>query len=110
MYIFCNGDLDRFMLLRKDVYSYEHKNRRKKIYENTIPPKEAFYSKSNLESISNADYENVKKVWEAFKIKKILENMFNALRYCLQMYLKTLGKSLLKYMNLILLIFFLHQY
>ena len=40
-----------------------------KFEETTIPPKEAFYSELNLEGISDADYELVKKVWEVFKIK-----------------------------------------
>ena len=40
-----------------------------KFEETTIPPKEAFYSVLNLEGISDADYELVKKVWEVFKIK-----------------------------------------
>ena len=37
----------------------------KKFEETTIPPKEAFYSKLNLDR----DYEHVKKVWEWFEIK-----------------------------------------
>ena len=38
----------------------------KKFNENKIPPKEAFYSELDFEGISDADYEHVKKVWEAF--------------------------------------------
>ena len=41
--------------------------------ENTIPPKKAFYSELNLENITDKDYEYVKKVWEAFEIKKLGE-------------------------------------
>ena len=41
--------------------------------ENTMPPKEAFYSKLNLENITNKDYEHVKKVWEVFGIKNLGE-------------------------------------
>ena len=41
--------------------------------ENTIPPKEAFYSELNLENITDKDYEHVKKVWEAFEIKNLGE-------------------------------------
>ena len=41
--------------------------------ENTIPPKEAFYSKLNLENIIDKDYEHVKKVWEAFEINNLGE-------------------------------------
>ena len=40
-----------------------------KFDETTIPPKEAFYSKLNLEGISNADYEHAQKVWKVFEIK-----------------------------------------
>ena len=38
-----------------------------------MPPKEAFYSKLNLEGISDTDYRHVKKVWEAFEIKNLGE-------------------------------------
>ena len=41
--------------------------------ENTIPPKEAFYSELILENITDKDYEHVKKVWEAFEIKDLGE-------------------------------------
>ena len=41
--------------------------------ENIILPKEAFYSKLNLENITNKEYEDVKKVWEAFEIKNLGE-------------------------------------
>ena len=34
-----------------------------KFEETAIPPKEAFYSKLNLEGISDVNYEHVKKVW-----------------------------------------------
>ena len=32
-----------------------------KFDENTIPPKEAFFSESNLENITDKDYEHVEK-------------------------------------------------
>ena len=35
----------------------------------TLPPKESFYCKLNLEGISDADYEHAQKVWELFWIK-----------------------------------------
>ena len=75
------------------------------------PNKEGFYSELNLEEIIDEDYEHVKKVLEVFEIKisvSIMTYMFKAIHYCLQMYLKTLEISVLKYMSLILLIFFLH--
>ena len=74
MYKFCNGDLDKFfLLLRKGIYPYEYIDSQKKLNENTIPPKEAFYSKLNLENITDKDYEHVKKVWETFEIKNLGE-------------------------------------
>ena len=74
MYKFCNSDLNKFfLLLRKGIYPYEYIDSRKKFNENTIPPKEAFYSKLNLENITDKDYEHVKKVWEAFEIKNLGE-------------------------------------
>ena len=40
-----------------------------KFDETILAPKEAFYSKLDLENISDEDYEHVQKVWEAFKKK-----------------------------------------
>ena len=37
--------------------------------EITIPPKEAFYSKLNLENMTDKDYPHVQKVWKVFEIK-----------------------------------------
>ena len=101
-----------FLLLRKGIYPYEYIGSRKKSNENTIPPKEAFYSELNLDGISDADYEHVKKVWEAFEIKNLGE-YHDLYVQCdillLADYLKTFEGSLLKYMNLILLNFSLDK-
>ena len=48
------------MLLRKGVQKFD---------EATIPPKEVFYSKLNLETITDKDYAHVQKVWDAFETK-----------------------------------------
>ena len=83
-----------------------------KIYETTLPPKEAFYSNSNLENSSNGDYAHTQKVWEVFGIKicgeyhdlhvqidtLLLADVFETLEICV-----------LKYMGLILYILCLHQ-
>ena len=62
IYKFCNGDLNKFvLLLRKGVYPYEYMDSWERFDENTIPPKEVFYSELNSEGISDADYEHVKK-------------------------------------------------
>ena len=60
-----------FLLLRKGIYAYEYTDSWERLDENTIPPKKAFYSKLNLENITDKDYEPVKKVWEAFEIKNL---------------------------------------
>ena len=73
-----------------------------KFNETSIPPKELFCSELNLEDITNEDYAHVQTVWDVFEIK-IRDKVIH---YCLQMYLKTLEVSVLKYMDLILLIFF----
>ena len=61
------------MLLRKGVFPYEYTGSWERSDENAIPPKEAFYSKLNLENITNKDYEHVKKVLEVFGIKNLGE-------------------------------------
>ena len=61
LYKFCNGDLNKFfLLLRKGIYPYEYIDSWERFDENTIPPKEAFYSELNLENITDKDYEHVK--------------------------------------------------
>ena len=80
----------------------------KKFNETSIPPIEAFYRELNLEDITDEDYTHVQKIWDVFEIKiaaSIMTYMFKVTRYSLQMYLKTLELSVLKYMGLILLIF-----
>ena len=51
-YQFCNGDLNKtILLLRKGVYPYKYMDSWGKIDETTLPPKEAFYSNLNLKDI-----------------------------------------------------------
>ena len=74
--------------------------------ENTIPSKEAFYSKFNLENITDRGYDYVKKVWETFEITNLGE--YHDLYYQCDTFLLadvTLEISVLKYINLILPIF-----
>ena len=50
LYKFYNGDLNKFfLLLRKGIYPYEYIGSWERFDESKIPPKEAFYSKLNLE-------------------------------------------------------------
>ena len=70
IYKFCNGDLNKFVLLvRKGVYPYEYMDSWEKFDETSIPPKEAFYRELNLENITDKDYEQVKKIWKVFRKK-----------------------------------------
>ena len=93
MHQFCNGDPNKlFLLLRKSPHPYEDMDSWEKFEETTIPPKEAFYSKLNVEGISDSDYEFVQKRWELFKIKNrsIMTCIFSVIHYYLQMCLKYL--------------------
>ena len=74
LYKFFNGDLnDFFLLLRKDIYPYEYMDSWERFDDGTIPPNEAFYSELDLESITDKDYEHLKKVCGAFEIKNLGE-------------------------------------
>ena len=88
------------------MYSWE------KFNENTIPSKEAFYSKLSLEGISDAEYEHVKKIWESFEIKNLGEYHDLYLQWdtlLLADVFENFRDKCVEYMNLILLIFCLHQ-
>ena len=61
---------DKFNLLaRKGVYPYEYMDSLEKLKETTLPPKEAFYSRLNVEDISDEDYAHAQKVWKTFKME-----------------------------------------
>ena len=76
--------------------------------ETSLPDKKAFYSKLNLEDITDKDYEHAQKVWEVFEIKSLgqyhdLHIQSNKL--LLADVFENLEISVLQYMNSILLIF-----
>ena len=80
--------------------------------ETSLPDEKAFYSKLNLEDITDKDYEHAQNVFKELKLKNfsnyhdlyvqsntlLLADVFEDFR----------NKSVLKYMNLVLLIFSLH--
>ena len=69
IYQFCNDDLNRFVLsLWKGLYPYEDMDSWEKFDKITRSSKEAFYSKLNLEDITDKDYAHVQKVWKVFEI------------------------------------------
>ena len=50
---FCNGDINKFiLLLRKGVYPYEYMDSWEIFNETSLPDKKAFYSNFNLEDIT----------------------------------------------------------
>ena len=55
------------LLTRKGLYPYEYMNSSEKLKETQLPPKEAFYSRLNDESISDENYAHAKKVWKRSK-------------------------------------------
>ena len=72
IYQFCNGNLNKFvLLLRKGVYPYEYMDSWEKIDENTLQLKEAFYSNLNLEDINDDHYAHAQKVWDVFEINNL---------------------------------------
>ena len=74
MHKFCNGDLNKFvLLLRKGVYPYEYMDSWERFDETSLPNKKAFYSELNLEDITDKDYEHAQKVWKVFGIKNLGE-------------------------------------
>ena len=95
-------------MLRKDVYLYEYTDNWEGFDETSLLDEKAFYSELNLEDVTGEDYEHYKKVWEVFEIKSLGE-YHDLYAQCdillLEMYLETLETSVLKYMDLILLIF-----
>ena len=79
--------------------------------ETSLPDKKAFYSSLNKEDITDIDYRHVKRVFQNFNKRNIGDYhgyMFRVIHYYLLMYLKALEINALQYMNLILLIFYLH--
>ena len=57
VYQFCNGDINKFvLLLRKGVYPYEYMDRWGRFDEKSLLDKEAFHSKLNTEDITDQDY------------------------------------------------------
>ena len=64
---FCNGDLNKFvLLLKKGVYPYEYMDSWERFNETSLPPKKYFYSKLILEDTSDKDYAHAQKVFNEY--------------------------------------------
>ena len=73
-YEFCNGNLNKFiLLLRKGVYPYEYMDNWEIFNETSLPNEESFYSNLNMENIDDIDYRHGNNVFERFKLKNLGE-------------------------------------
>ena len=72
MYQFCNGNLNKFvLLLRKGVSPYKYMDSWERFNETSLPPKKSFYSELNLKDITDKDYVHAQKVWDVFEIRNL---------------------------------------
>ena len=80
-YEICNNDttgsssserINKFiLLLRKGVYPYEYMDNWKRFNETSLPSKESFYSKLNMEDIDDVDYRHGNNVFNKFKLNNL---------------------------------------
>ena len=70
IYEFCNGDINKFiLLLRKGVYPYEYIDSWERFDETSLPDKEAFYSSLNMEDTTHVDHRQAERVFKTLVIK-----------------------------------------
>ena len=73
-YEFCNGNLNKFiLLLRKSAYPYEYMDNWEIFDETSLPNKESFYSNLNMENIDDIDSRHGNNVFKRFKLKNLGE-------------------------------------
>ena len=86
-YQFCNGDVNKFvLLLQKGVCPYEYTDRWEKFNDTSILDKEAFYSKLNDEALLMKTMLNNKRCLKNSGKKVmviIMTCMFKVIHYCL---------------------------
>ena len=74
IYEFCNGDLNKFiLLLRIGVYPYEYIDNWERFDETSLPDKESFYGSLNMEDIDDTDYRHGNNMFKKFKLKNLGE-------------------------------------
>ena len=74
-YEFCNGNLNKFiLLLRKGVYPYEYMDNWEKFDETSLPNKESFCSSLNMENIDDIYYRHGNNVFKRLKLKNLGEH------------------------------------
>ena len=73
-YKFCNGDIDKvILLLRKGINPYGYMDDWSRFDEEQLPDESDFYSGLNMEEISGIDYRHAEKVFNEFNIKNLGE-------------------------------------
>ena len=73
-YRLCSNDSNKYLsLLKKDVYPYEYMDSWERFNETTLPRQIDFYSKLNIQHVTNNDDEHAQKVWDTFNIKDLGE-------------------------------------
>ena len=104
IYEFCDVDINKFiLLLRKSAYPYEYMDSWERFDEALLPRKGDIYTSLKVEKF-------LKKYLKTLIINILVIVMictFKVVHYYLQMYLRILEINALKYMSLILLIFYL---
>ena len=74
IYEFCNGDVNKFiLLLRKGAYPYEYMDSSERFDETSLSDKEAFYSNLNMENITDVDYRHAQRVFKTFNNKNLVD-------------------------------------
>ena len=69
---FCSGGINKFiLLLQNGVYPYEYMDSFERIFETSLPDKDAFYSNLNMESIADIDYRHAKNIFNKFNNNNI---------------------------------------
>ena len=59
------------LMIRKSVYPYEYMDGWKKFEETSLPPKNTFYSRLSIKSISDQNHEHAQQVWNAMEKKTL---------------------------------------
>ena len=105
-------DINKFvLLLRKSVYPYECMDSWERFDETSLPDKKAFYSKLNLEDITDKDYALAQKVFKGLKLKNLgdyRDLYVQSDTLLLADVFENFRNTCIEIINLILLIFYLH--
>ena len=72
IYEFCNGDINKFiLLLRKAVNPYEYIDSWERFDETSLRDKETFYRNLNIKDITDIDHQDAKRVFKSLNNKNL---------------------------------------